>query len=201
MLDTLNSVDRGAMEKSLFAGLTYPSEFPDVATAKRHLDTWLKRLERRYPRASAVWRLEFQRRGAPHFHLLIFGVPWLDLEWLKRSWYEVVGSGDVQHLGRGTDVARVRSFRAAMAYAAKYMSKSCDDGQAAGRVWGVFNGEALPVHMIRLALTLLEFYRVRRFLRCCLEHRARMKFRPGRDRYGGIKCYMLGGELLRWLFE
>lgn len=56
--------------------LTYPSDWetvaPDGETVKKHL----KELRARFRRAwdadlMAVWKLEFQRRGAPHFHLLM----------------------------------------------------------------------------------------------------------------------------------
>lgn len=56
--------------------LTYPSDWatvaPDGATVKRHLDQFWKRLERAFGGpVRVVWKLEFQRRGAPHFHILM----------------------------------------------------------------------------------------------------------------------------------
>lgn len=67
----------------LFAGfalpamttLTYPGDWvplaPDGRTAKKHLETFFKRFERAWGTEwVGVWKFEFQRRGAPHFHLL-----------------------------------------------------------------------------------------------------------------------------------
>jgi len=139
----------------LFMTLTYPSEYPLAARVwKRHLDTWLKRVRRRFPGASAVWRLEFQRRGAPHYHLLVWGIKlsnWLKL-WVSKSWYEVVGSGDIKHLRAGTQVQKVRSYRGVQSYVAKALgwvagemskvSQVITDG--VGRWWGVFNRTKLP---------------------------------------------------------
>jgi len=162
-------IDRGA-PYPLFVTLTYPEEYPDVETAKRHLRAWLMRLKRAAPRAGWVWRMEFQERGAPHFHLLIWGVPFLDKEWVSRTWYEVVSSGDPKHLRAGTRVERVWSWRGVLSYAAKYMTKD-DDGPVpewTGRVWG-YGGNLPLASVVVLALSwrdLVQFIRaVRRFTR------------------------------------
>lgn len=54
--------------------LTYPGDWLPVAptgrAVKRHLDLWRKAFERAWGFAFVgVWKLEFQRRGAPHVHL------------------------------------------------------------------------------------------------------------------------------------
>jgi hypothetical protein len=54
--------------------LTYPGEWEVVAptgkAVKRHLDQFRKRFERAWGVAFiGIWKLEFQRRGAPHIHL------------------------------------------------------------------------------------------------------------------------------------
>lgn len=54
--------------------LTYPGEWEAVAptgkTVKRHMDQFRKRFERAWGFAFVgIWKLEFQRRGAPHIHL------------------------------------------------------------------------------------------------------------------------------------
>lgn len=55
--------------------LTYPGDWvpvaPDGKTAKQHLETFFKRFERAWGAEwVGVWKFEFQRRGAPHFHML-----------------------------------------------------------------------------------------------------------------------------------
>src|SRR5262245_28394097 len=110
MLRWVQTIDREMSGMPLFVTLTYPGDWPgDPRRWKRDLDAWLKRLRRAQPAAWAVWRLEPQRRGAPHYHLLVFGVDCLPIEWLSRTWFEVVGSGDLRHLVAGTQVQRVRS--------------------------------------------------------------------------------------------
>jgi hypothetical protein len=133
-------------EKGHFVTLTYPGQFPtDPLVFKRHLKIWVQRLRRKYPTARAIWRLEFQKRHAPHYHMLVFGIPdrVTDVrEWCALSWYKVVGSNDTRHLRAGIRVDRIENRAHAMRYAAKYAAKV--DGQDLegdyGRRWGHFGG-------------------------------------------------------------
>lgn len=54
--------------------LTYPGDWesvaPDGASVKRHMMLWRKRFQREWGEpARYIWKMEFQRRGAPHIHL------------------------------------------------------------------------------------------------------------------------------------
>ena len=54
--------------------LTCPGDWesvaPDGASVKRHMVVWRKRFQREWGEpARYIWKLEFQRRGAPHIHL------------------------------------------------------------------------------------------------------------------------------------
>jgi hypothetical protein len=82
MMDLLAKVDYAQVP--LWLDLTYPDHFPtNCEVWKGHLEAILKRLKRRFPKSSAIWKLEFQIRKsgenkgkiAPHFHLLLWGVP------------------------------------------------------------------------------------------------------------------------------
>ena len=67
---------------------------------------WLKclrrELTRKYPSASFIWRLEFQQRGAAHYHILMWHdtdrfaprLDWLDEAWLKNTWVGITGAPD-----------------------------------------------------------------------------------------------------------
>lgn len=151
----------------IFVTLTYPNDFPsDFKTYKRHLDTWSKRLARRYPDVFFIWRLEFQKRGAPHYHLLVFGADRICKDWLSESWYEVVGSGDEKHLKAGTRVERVRGWKKAWSYCGKYLGKVDVGHGENGRMWGVYNrgGYNKCITMERLKLSWRQFYSARRIL-------------------------------------
>jgi len=151
----------------IFVTLTYPSDYSsDFRVWKRHLDNFCRRLLRKWPQAAIIWRLEFQERGAPHFHLLVFGVDYIPFNWVARAWYEVVGSGDDKHLRAGTRVEKIRSWRAAFAYASKYLAKEDVTEQRTGRIWGVYGRANLPLSLkVTIQLDSLgDFFRLRRVL-------------------------------------
>lgn len=170
----IDHVSRGV----LFVTLTYPAKYPgEWAVWKRQIDNWLHRLRRRLPRSAGVWKLEPQTRGAPHFHLLMIGAPFMAKEWLSRSWYEIVGSGDPKHLAAGTNVQLARSHRGVVAYAAKYTAKRnelpADWQDGVGRYWGVFNRAGLGIAWDVNPLSQRDFYRVCRILRGLIARRKR----------------------------
>jgi len=130
----------------LFITLTYPAEFPaDPQVYKADLDKFFKRLKYRFPEFACIWKLEFQKRGAPHYHLLVWGLSIHCKQLISLLWYEVVGSGDDKHLKAGTQVQKIRSWRGVMSYASKYMGKlETGDGGLSGRFWGVSGRGFIP---------------------------------------------------------
>jgi hypothetical protein len=99
---------------------------------------FLHRIGRHAPAAWGVWRLEPQLRGAPHYHLILWG--WrIEREWVSRAWWEVVGSGEETHLKAGTNVQQARSHDGAIAYCSKYLGKRPPGCQweRPGRWWGL----------------------------------------------------------------
>lgn len=138
----------------LFVTLTYPGQVAwpeEPAVWKDHLDAFLKRLKRHMKGCAGFWKLEPQRRGAPHFHLIVIPdrgeqIPDGMLPWVSKAWFEVVGSGEHNHLKAGTNVQRVRTIKGATHYAAKYCGKVCDfineetgEVREVGRFWGSWN--------------------------------------------------------------
>lgn len=132
----------------LFCCLTYPAEFPlEASTFKRHLDSFGKRFLRQFPAGSFVWKLEFQKRGAAHFHLIVYGVSLDEMrKWLALAWYETVGSQDAGHLLAGVRSERLNSRRAVMSYLGGYVSKADQTrpGECFGRYWGIVGRQNLP---------------------------------------------------------
>lgn len=142
-------------QRPLFITLTYPERYPDVKEAKEnHLRAFLERLRRRYPASAAIWRLEFQARGAPHFHILVFGVAFWAKEDVQNAWGSVLGPEYRDAMGRlpFTRVERVKSARGVMAYVSKYIAKmpaaASGFNSAAyshvGRWWGWFQKNLIP---------------------------------------------------------
>ncbi len=107
--------------------LTYPGDWesiaPDGASVKRHMMLWRKRFHREYGEpARYIWKLEFQRRGAPHIHLWMAPPDTVGRsgrkfrDWLSNVWADVVAHPDPQqrarHLLSGTAVDILNGLRA-----------------------------------------------------------------------------------------
>ena len=158
----------------LFITFTYRQNMQDHQRAKYHLDLMLRWLKYNYPQAAFVWRMEYQARGAIHFHILAFNVKFIDAQELTTHWQSV--SYDQSY----PDVERIQNRRKALYYVSKYTAKSartpCAHALAAlafsaprlalllvllvqggfiyvpyseksfwvGRFWGVVNRAALP---------------------------------------------------------
>lgn len=113
MFNTLPSLDYEPMfqagTRAAMVTLTLPGEgdlwerlVPDLRTMKK----MLARFQREYSRAwgqmpVAVWKLEFQSRGAPHIHLFMCipsghargrGAPRRFSEWASLTWAKIVGA-------------------------------------------------------------------------------------------------------------
>lgn len=156
---------------ALFVTLTYPKEWPGQPERwKRDLDVFRKWLVRTWPGASAVWKLEPQERGAPHYHLLVWGVPYLRHQHLAQCWYDIVASNDLAHLAAGTSVERVRTARGVRRYASKsYMGKQCvmpPGWERVGKFWGVIGKKNLPLSDCKtLVLPKAAMIKIRRTVR------------------------------------
>ena len=126
--------------------LTYPDEYPvESEVYKSDLEKLIKRLQYRFPEFACIWKLEFQKRGAPHYHLFVWGLSIHCRKLIAKLWYEVVGSGDEKHLRAGTSLTKIRSWRGVMSYASKYMGKLETNEQGhPGRFWGVSGRGCIP---------------------------------------------------------
>jgi hypothetical protein len=116
--------------------------------------------------------LGIQKRGAWHFHLLLFVSPSLGLidelrRFISSAWYEVTGKVSEGHLRTGTRVEAVKRWRQVTSYVERYMAKPGEfpEGLQTGRIWGVLNGELLPVQWETAQVSLRDAFRIRRVYR------------------------------------
>jgi hypothetical protein len=109
----------------------------EVCRARR---AFLARLDRRKDIAGYLWRLEYQKRGAAHFHLLVWGQAGLapmDSAWMAPAWHAVTKSEQFAHLVYGVNVQDVGEHGKLVAYVAKYAAKSGTVPEwHRGRLWG-----------------------------------------------------------------
>src|SRR5215217_8505487 len=148
LLRRLASINRSAFRafkgRLISITLTYPHEYPeDPELCKNHLKALRRRLQREFGEFAGFWRLSIQKRGAFHFHLLLFVGPSIGpigelRRFISSSWYEVTGKVSDGHLRAGTSVDVVKKWKEATSYAERYMAKPEEfpEGLQTGRIWG-----------------------------------------------------------------
>ncbi len=183
-----------------FITLTYPRNWRhDAPSWKLDLEAWARRVAARDPSAYVYWRLEFQERGAPHFHLLLFGLDRVDSAWLHGVWYGIIGSTDRYHWRYGTDVRPIREWKQVARYVSKYTAK-VDDSPApdgVGRYWGIKMRKNRKETVLRVATTEEEFYKVRRVFKQLLGAKSGYHA-PGGPR-SGVWCRVSNADAKRAL--
>jgi len=130
MLETLARIDLARAGFVCFVTLTYPdrSGAPSAGETERDRCTFLKRMRRGFPDASAVWRREWEPRDTgvfvgvrfPHYHLLYFALPFVHHADLNATWAGVLGWTEYLR----TEIRGIESWRQALGYVAKYMAKA-----------------------------------------------------------------------------
>jgi len=133
--------------------------------------------------ARAFWKLEFQRREAPHWHLVIIAPDDIDgqsfRDWVANAWFEAVNSGQESHRRVGTRVDLEASMdasdiqRLALYFSGYSTVKEkayqhevpewwyCENGSA-GRFWGVVG---MDDYTVELDLELSMIVHVKRLFR------------------------------------
>lgn len=168
MMYQIGRMDLNAMGKPLFGTLTYPAVYSDDPKRwKRDLDVLRRWIDRKWPEAVFLWRIEPQKRGAPHYHFLIWDGPvgvvkskelmgGKTVYWMPKcqeneklwglfgeTWARIVGGGvmDFVHAQRGTRLEVVQTENGVVFYVSKYMSKAEKESGFAdlewGRPWGI----------------------------------------------------------------
>jgi hypothetical protein len=198
LLVKLNSIDRERMPAGnvAFVTVTYHLDWAGgFQRWKRDLDKLVKWHERHYGPVPLVWKLEYQQRGAPHFHLLIL---WPDgppedmpayNQTCGTAWAKIVaGRGavpDDDHCKHGYFSEVARSWGGVGSYVSKYMSKDtvcATDGLTGevmppGRWWGVRRWKpeggvpGVPVTLHTEEITGAQFVAMRRVVQKLAERR------------------------------
>ena len=181
LLKMLNHVDSVKVNPAVFITLTYPDHVVRNEYAGRSRDRavfWRyveKHLGRHVP---AFWRIEWEERKSgvytgllrPHFHLMAFGVKYLDKDLMRDMWRKAIGS---RELDLSTSVKRIRGTDAVSRYVSKYVSKyrSLDistyrnSGLKFGRHWGILRPSLVPYSPVVMDrdMTAKEIARVQRY--------------------------------------
>ena len=111
-----------------------------------------------FPGVAFVWKRELQKRGALHYHLLVFGLAdetlrnafqlWMATQWNELVCVNVTEEGKADNLWWHLREENMEKVRGSIeSYFAKYVGKDVDAGVIVipGRWWGKVNGKALPL--------------------------------------------------------
>lgn len=142
-------------QRTSFVTLTfhYTPTVPQSNAAFKRFRSWFTK---RFPDAAAVWRRETQpQRGAIHFHLLIFNMPYIPQAELQDIWTRCT-----QEDRSIVDIRRVKNRKHALRYVSKYIAKLPEEvgttslelspylqrpeKKSVGRAWGWINADGLP---------------------------------------------------------
>jgi hypothetical protein len=122
-----------------WVALTYPADFPhDGRECKADFDRFFRNLERLTGAACpAIWKREFQKRGAPHYHLVLAmpkGISVADARGLiKWIWCTQVGTPSAVERQAATQCEPVRNVQRLSTYCANYLAK--DDQNEVPKTW------------------------------------------------------------------
>jgi hypothetical protein len=107
-------------------------------------------MAREYGEHAIIWRLEFQERGAPHWHLLIPGTIAIQAGWCRSAWGEIAHQESEYQGKYSVNVALMDSVEKALVYVAKYTAKKDDRPRSTktGRIWGVRRPDLLPITLL-----------------------------------------------------
>lgn len=126
--------------------LTYPRDFISMGRkVKKNLYDYLKFMRVLFPLCGYFWILEFQARGAPHFHILLDRtVDNRERAYLALKWAEIVGTDQDKVFFRHNQIGHCSPIRKqdgakryVMLYALKPHQKRVPEGYYnVGRFWG-----------------------------------------------------------------
>ena len=200
-----------------FVTLTYRDWIEDFQIWKGHLHRFLMAVKKRYSCVAGVWRLEFQKRGAPHFHLIL----WLDQEedrlalglWIRARWLAAIGDSSRAASAYATTAEEVRDFRNCGFYLSLYQAKDHQDRTdiLTGREWGKVQPKLLSTDPIReVSLLPKDIQLLRRIVRRAYRVRNRVGFRRstywrslGKGERGFSMClpFYAQSQLVDWVIQ
>lgn len=169
MLMLLSKIHLQSYQSTIFVTLTYHKIFPkDLKNLKNQLNKFLIYLKRNYKNSDFVWRLELQKRGAPHYHLFIFSktliekkdIPQIQTT-IKKIWFKCINDKNKWMDSYSVRIDLIDNHQKVFAYISKYAGKTNESKQtpSLGRRWGYSKTLILKeVDMIEITEDLLKIF-------------------------------------------
>lgn len=146
MINKLAKLNLSAYSQVFMATFTYHNDYPTTRESqKKDIDLLQKKLLAKGKNVDYFWRIELQKRGAPHFHyLLCFKQPQYRytegemLAYLIHLWRSVLKSWDKSMQLYAVHCKDLKNVRSSLAYMSKYIAKEDELREAGvfGRRWG-----------------------------------------------------------------
>lgn len=153
MIDLMARLDLKG-KRVVFLTLTFHYTHSKAKT-KAAFKRFLSYLSYHYPDTSGVWRVEFQGRSTPHYHLILIDLPFWKHSELRATWMQCTREDK-----SGARIEWIHSERMCMFYVSKYCAKVYADEEITlfinapyqqkeeekwtGRMWGVINKRSIP---------------------------------------------------------
>lgn len=130
----------------IFLTTTFHNIFPnDQQDLKKLLDNFLRSCQRTKYKFHYVWRLELQKRGAPHFHFIILPLKSLDTNqsksfkrYIKSKWLHFLKDNSYNTFLFACKFIDIENKTGLRSYISKYVSKidNQEKQKSLGRIWG-----------------------------------------------------------------
>lgn len=174
LVKLFSEISLSQYSKIYWVTLTYHHDYSeDHRKIKTQLDNFLKRLKRYDSELHYIWRMEYQKRGAPHFHFIFlikkgrenFRELYL-LDSIKTNWLEVkkCSCPDCQRYAVKSE--ELCTYRKAVYYVAKYVGKIDESkiNSAIGRRWG-YSRDIIRNQNEEVSLRVYQFLYIKKLLR------------------------------------
>jgi len=114
----LSNINEKQKYKNLFLTLTFKKNITDIKEANYEYKKFIQRFYTKYGKYKYVTVIEFQKRGAVHYHTLLFNVPYIkDLHLkIKKIWKNGM-----------TEIKPIQDIKNISAYVSKYIRKGFFD--------------------------------------------------------------------------
>lgn len=117
-------IEANVRKNPIFITYTFAKNIKTLEEANPLLSKHLKELQRRYGKLKYLCVPEFQKRGAVHYHIIYFNLPYI--ENIKIKFAKIWPHGFIQ-------IKAIRKIKSIAAYVSKYLQKSIEDKRTAKR--------------------------------------------------------------------
>lgn len=145
LFSLITSLDYTSYGKPIFVSATWHDDYHNTRKEiKTHLDNFHKRLKRNLPPFHLIWKLEYQKRGAPHFHFVLFPLDSSydfnnikDCQKIFRHWMELKECNCKNCKLYAMRITPLNDFVHTMIYISKELGKITQNEQHhnLGRIW------------------------------------------------------------------